>query len=378
MERFEQARVQAERKAATERLVDQIAWLKELEKTLAADVTRLTEETRSIGKGTLNIESYRREINQSEEVLHKMGVQIDALNLEMMAPARVSVLEPASVSSLDGQRRHLAVAGGTGLGAWVLVLICVGLVEYRKGRIDSPDDVVRGLGMPVVGTLPAYPTRRVFGAPRKLPNPVWKSQLTHSVDAVRTMLLHAARAERLRVILITSAVTGEGKTSLAGHLAASLARAGRRTLLVDCDLRRPTIHRLFDTAAAPGVAELLRGEASLGEAIRTATGSVAVLPAGCSDGRTFQALAQGGLQGLFRELRDQYDFIIIDSSPVLPVADSLLIAEEADGVLLSLLRDVSQLPQLLAAHERLEALGTRILGVVVNGARENVYDPAYQ
>src|SRR5207244_6612170 len=86
--------------------------------------------------------------------------------------------------------------------------------------------------------------------------------------AARTMILHAARAEGLRTVMITSAVSGEGKTSLSCHLACSLARAGRKTLLLDCDLRNPAAHRLFEAPAEPGLCEVLRGEVPLAEVIR--------------------------------------------------------------------------------------------------------------
>ena len=88
----------------------------------------------------------------------------------------------------------------------------------------------------------------------------WYSLLLESIDATRTMLVHAARSGSHRVIMIASALPGEGKTSLASHLATSLARSGQKTLLIDADLRCPSIHRLFDLAPDPGLSELLRGE----------------------------------------------------------------------------------------------------------------------
>jgi Mrp family chromosome partitioning ATPase len=105
--------------------------------------------------------------------------------------------------------------------------------------------------------------------------------LTESVDAVRTLLLHAAHNEGLRVVMVTSAVGGEGKTSLSCHLAASLARSGRKTLLVDGDMRNPSCHRMFEVELEPGLSELLRGETDAAEAIHsTPAATLSVLPAG--------------------------------------------------------------------------------------------------
>jgi capsular exopolysaccharide synthesis family protein len=193
------------------------------------------------------------------------------------------------------------------------------------------------------------------------------------VDAARAFLLHAARQQETRVVMVTSAVGGEGKTSLATQLAASLARAGRKTLLVDFDLRNPAAHRLFDLPRGPGVAELLRGEASLEAVVHpTANGSLALLPAGQCDEPAVQALAREDLARLFARLKEQFDFVIVDSAPVLPVADTLLVAQHVDGVIFSILHEVSRLPRVYAAYQRLGMLGIRLLGAAVSGTREMV------
>ena len=175
--------------------------------------------------------------------------------------------------------------------------------------------------------------------------------------------------------MVASAVSGEGKTSLASHLAASLARGGRRTLLVDGDLRNPAVHQLFGLSAGPGFAELLRGEVEPVQVVQnTPLENLSVLAAGAADRRALQALAQDGVvRTVFDELKEQYDFLIVDVSPVLPVADALLIGEHADAVLLSVLRNVSRLPAVHAAQQRLAALGIRVLGAVVIGEGLEAY-----
>jgi capsular exopolysaccharide synthesis family protein len=197
----------------------------------------------------------------------------------------------------------------------------------------------------------------------------WHNVFLESVDAIRTMLLHMARTDSLRVVMVTSAVGGEGKTSLSSHLATSLARAGRKTLLVDCDLRKPSLHRVFDLPDEAGFCEALRSEADLAALIQpTAVPGLTVLAAGACDAVALARLASGGPAAILPLLREQYDFIVVDSSPVLPVTDSLLIAQEVDGVVFSVLRDVSRMNRLYAAYERLAFLGVRTLGAVVTGS----------
>lgn len=197
---------------------------------------------------------------------------------------------------------------------------------------------------------------------------LWQNHLMESVDATRIMLTHTARAESLRVVLVTSAVGGEGKTSLSSHLATSLARSGQKTLLIDGDFRRPMVHRLFDQPPSPGFCELVRGELLTDEAVRpTSINNLWVIPAGEYDENALSVLAQPRSRNLFDQLREQFDFVIVDSAPVLPVADTLLLGQHVDAALFSILRDVSQVPKVQAAYGRMAALGVPILGAVMSG-----------
>ena len=189
------------------------------------------------------------------------------------------------------------------------------------------------------------------------------------------MVLYGAADRRVRTLLVTSAVDGEGKTSLAGHLAISLTRAGLRTLLVDGDVQAPSAHALFGIPAAPGLCEVLRGEAAAADAVRpTALPGLSVLPAGEWDLIARQALVGHRWKAIKEELEAGYDFVVVDSGPVLLVSDSLLMARDADGVLLSVLLDVSRVASVEETRDRLKTVGANVLGVVVNG----VVTPSYR
>jgi len=126
-----------------------------------------------------------------------------------------------------------------------------------------------------------------------------------------------------------------------------MARSGRKTLLVDCDLRRPSAHQLFEQTLQPGFSELVLGEVDLGSAMRPTTSeqNLWLLPAGQWDRAVVQELARNGVQDLFAQLRAEFDFVILDSHPLLPATDSLLIGQHVDGVIISVLHDVSQTPR---------------------------------
>ncbi len=169
--------------------------------------------------------------------------------------------------------------------------------------------------------------------------------------------------------MVTSATHGEGKTTVASHLASSLARAGRRTLLIDGDLRRPSAHQLFELPMHPGFSEVLLSEVELTDAVQTTTlDGLSFMAAGQWDREVLHALARDGVEGIFEKLQQEFDFVVIDSHPVLAATDSLLIGQRVDAVILSVLREVSQMPRVYAASQRLTTLGIRVLGAVVNGA----------
>lgn len=358
-----------------------IATLKGLEAALAKDIERMEKETQTLNKGSIDLEALREDILQTEDVAKKVAAQIEALKVELQAPSRVKILEDAYVTDADGRKLRMLGTGGAGAAALVLVVALVLGLEVRARRLGSLKELKRDVGIRLVGALPPLPGRRQHGLLKGGLRPgrnALSRQAAEAVDAARTVLLGTAGAEGVRCVMVTSASSGEGKTSLSTQLAASLARVGYRTLLIDGDLRRPAIHKLFNLPPGAGLGELLRGEASLAEATRESPlEGLWLIPAGRADGQSLQALAREKGHDLFATLRRQYDFVVVDSAPVLPVADSLLLGRYVDGVIFSILRDVSRAPAVVAAQERLAMLGIRVLGAVANGMSSDAYEAVY-
>jgi capsular exopolysaccharide synthesis family protein len=381
-----------------------VGLLTDLASAVARDADELARETAVINKGFLDIGSLQDELSQTKDIAKKIGIEMQTLKIELDAPHRVRLLEEATVNA-DAAKKRLMAMGGAGLGTFLLAVFGIAWLELRARRISTIDEVQRGTRLRLVGTLPALPARGrlvgpLVGSPERAragvqllhesrgdafivrsqapsrpePAPLDIRLLLESVDATRTVLLHAAQLERVSAVMVTSAFSGEGKTSLATHLAVSLARGGFNTLLVDGDLRRPALSMLFGLPPGPGLGELLQGRASLNDAARaTIMPGLRVLPAGHCEHHHLQALVRRRGQKVFQALKGRYDMVIVDSAPVLPVADSLLLAQHVDGVLFSILRDVSRMPSLLAAYDRVSMLGIRILGAVMAGVTTDDY-----
>ena len=220
-----------------------------------------------------------------------------------------------------------------------------------------------------MGTLPFIPAtimRRLGNSSRR--SQVWKMRYTEAVDGVVARLLRNSECDQIRVNLITSAISGEGKTWLATQLAMALARAQRRTLLVDFDLRQPALDGALGLPLAPGVCEALRGQGDITQMVQpTETEFLSVVTAGNWNRQVLPALANGSVGTLLEQLRENFDFVILDSSPLLPIVDTRLVCQHVDAVLLSVLRDVSEGGKLLAAQEMLDAFGVAKVEAVVTG-----------
>jgi len=336
------------------------------------------KEAEKLGAYSADLEARKAELDRLKKITYSMGDELEQREIELQAGSRVEVLEQATLpqsSNIQSKYRKTAAAG---VAAFALAVAGVTVVDFLSRRVNSPAEVTYGLGVQVMGDLPIISGRGwhggiLGGIPGGLQN-----MLIESIDNIRTSLLHRANTESLRVVMITSALEKEGKTTLSSQLAASLARSGRRTLLIDGDLRRPAAHRLFELPVEPGLAEVLRGNASLDQVIRpTRVPGLWLAPAGLCDLDAIQSLARGGLHQTFAQIREDFDFVVIDSGPILTAADALLFGQYADAVILSILRDVSRVHRVFEACQRLQSVDLRLLGAVVNGVSFGKYYRAY-
>jgi capsular exopolysaccharide synthesis family protein len=336
------------------------------EQWLTRSIETLQNATRMVGESNAEIEDIKNEIAKDRDVAGRLAEQIENLEVEMQAPDRVTRLGDAYVFPPSVGRKQIMTAWSAGFGAFGLVVFGIAWWEFRGRRISSVDEVVNNLGLRVVGALPALPERRGRTMPAR--DAFYPNYLIESVDTTRTMLLHAARRESLRTVMVTSANSGEGKTSLSIQLSASLARAGRKTLLIDGDMRNPAAHQVFNLQRGPGFSELVRNEIETAEAVQaTSVRNLWMMPAGRWNAHTTELLSQEAVRPILERLKGEFDFIVVDSSPVLAAVDALLIGQQVDAVLFSILHEVSHSPSVYAAYQRLESLGVRILGAVVNG-----------
>lgn len=259
------------------------------------------------------------------------------------------------------------------VGLSVLLGFLIGmLIVYLRERFDT---VVRNvatipneIGSSVLGTVPQEPQLRGGGTINFSAGA--SSGAAESYRRLRTNLTFSNVDNPPRVVLVTSACPGEGKTTTAMNLAATLADSGDRVVIVDGDLRRPEVANRTGKLPAIGFTNYLRGDADMSELVQsTDYPNLDVLTSGELPPNPAELLAsERAAQGI-RELSRAYDYVIVDSPPVLPVTDAAVTARSVDGVLLVVRAGSTKQPDLIEAVESLRAAKTSILGLVLNDVR---------
>jgi capsular exopolysaccharide synthesis family protein len=194
-----------------------------------------------------------------------------------------------------------------------------------------------------------------------------KSHVSEAYRGLRTALYFSSEGQKHRVIQVTSPDQGDGKSTLIANLAVSIAQSGKSVLLIDADFRRPKVHKLFGLSEETGMATVLAGISELDEAIQpTLVDGLAVLPCGPQPPNPAELLTSPRFNTFLEAIRQRYDFVLIDTPPLLAVSDPSVVAPRVDGVILLIRLAKHDRPRAVRCKEILNSLGANILGVVVN------------
>ncbi len=341
---------------------------------MAKEVEERSKANQATSKQNIDLEWLKDDIAANDTTGKRISGQIQSLQVEIRADKRIRSMDDTAV--LEDSNNRLRMSGMGLCGGFLLSVLGVCYLDFRARKVNNAEQLTDGLQLKLLGTMPVLSKQAVGNKSSQASdaNRRFQKYLVESVDATRLVLLHATRPESLRVLQTTSAFGGEGKTMLSSHLAVNLATAGHRTLLIDADLRRPAVHKVFHVPNEPGLCEVLRGDVDLAAALRPGpVEGLSLLLAGDCKEQPTHLLTGGALEKLLPTLRQQYDYIIVDSAPLLPVVESQYIAQHVDGVILSVIRNVSRLPAVHDACERLHMFNVRILGVVVHGVTNDSY-----
>lgn len=316
---------------------------------------------------TLNLyqQIYISSINSLENI-RLMRAQ-NMPNVVQIAPA---VVPAAPISPKPLQTALLVAAVGLLLSAGIAFLI-----EYLDDTIKNPDDVKNLLNLPVIGLVAEVKQKGGKNGTEKIGTFVAsqpRSPVSEAFRALRTNLEFSSLDQPLRTILVTSSDASEGKSTVASNLAVILSQGKRKVLLLDCDLRRPSIHKQFGISNRLGLSDLIRSQLDLPSVIQTTASSsnLSIITSGSLPPNPAEFLASERFNSILQNLSSQFDMVVMDTPPMV-VADVQILSSRVDGILFVIQPGVSHTGVVRTAMEDLSRINARVLGVVLNRIPRN-------
>jgi capsular exopolysaccharide synthesis family protein len=367
----------------------------EIERTLAGERARLGVMT--LRENALDVEIARvnqlllerQELRTGHDTLlgeyERQRKYYDDLNTQLQETQlaaqtqrnNVTIVDPArpNPSPVSPQKGYNAL-----IGAAIGALIGIGLAFLRQ-QIDetlrSPIEVQKYLHVPYLGMIPRLPELRDEAqlALYTFENP--NSAAAESMRAIRTMLELNPPPTGLRRLLVTSAMQSEGKTSTVVRLGVAFANLGKRVVMIDGDLRRPRLHKIFNIERDPGLSELLAGQPVADVVNATGVQNLFFISAGARHDHTSEPLASTAMNRLLEQLDSQYDLVLIDSPPAALLSDAAILSKRVDGVVMLVREGVVSRFLVRDALRSLNKVGANVIGVVMNAVDLNRRGASY-
>jgi capsular exopolysaccharide synthesis family protein len=336
------------------------------EQQLQSQISALDAQVASLGdapSATAQVNSLLSQETVLKETLAALQVNgaVSGGGVQVVTPAK----PPTSPSSPKPLKDAL-IAAIIGLligGALAL------LAEHLDDAVYSKEEASRlARGAPVLGMIPKINSWKRRSDAVLATVDSQNSSVAEAFRSVRTSLQFAGHDGNMKTILVTSPSAGEGKTSTIANLGIVLAQADQRVVIVSCDLRRPRLGQFYDHSESPGFTTVILGKSSLGDALKPVegVGSLFFLGSGDVPPNPTELLASGGAREIFSKLRQAFDVVLLDSPPLLPVTDAVILARMADATLLVVAAGETKRSHVEEASELLAQVDATRVGVILN------------
>ncbi|HUS97185.1 MAG TPA: polysaccharide biosynthesis tyrosine autokinase [Hyphomicrobiaceae bacterium] len=338
------------------------------ERAIAESLAQLEGAEAALNRASVGLRALEREAEANRALLKTMLARLKETSAQRgIQSADARVISRATIPSVPYfPRTFLFIGVAMGASLIVGLGLAVGLEQIDSG-FRSSDQIEQMTGYPTIGLIPNLESKlaKTGGVFRFIDeNPV--SQYAESIRNVHVGLALSNVDQPPKRILITSAMSGEGKSTTAFALARVAALAGKRSILVDCDLRNPTSHSLAGLPRSPGLVDVITGNADLKTAIQsTGVANFSVLPAGDPPTNPSDLLMSERMKRLIIELSEQYDLVVLDSPPVMAVSDPRILAPQADTIIFVVRWAKTKRENVVHSIRQLADNGAKIAGVVV-------------
>ena len=359
-------------------LKTQLETQKLIVQSMRANYDAMVNTMSQSGGQTLDLKFKQAELARKQLVFDSISQRSAQIGTEMYAPSRVELVQQATLPKVPIERLPWKMLIGAALVSLCLPFGVCAIWERSVRRVTSVEQLQAGGKLQVVGEIACLPEKKQ-NAGQQQTDSTQLGLFEESIDSLRTGLVLSQTDERIQVLVVSSAVSGEGKTSVASQLAVSLARAsGLPTLLIDGDMRSPDLHRIFQVKGSPGLAEVLADQCELESAInRDWSEHVHILPAGKMTKSPHKLVGCSRFKQLIGDARANYRYIIVDTPPVLAASEALVMARDADATLVCAMRDISRESHVRLSYQRLLSVGVTPVGTVLNGVPSRQYARRY-
>ncbi len=286
---------------------------------------------------------------------------------EVQTATTISQIEPAIPDLKPIQPQPLKSAGIAAVVALMFTAGIVFLIAYLQDEIRDPDEFSRKWGVPVVGVITHFNTnedRLITMSKPRMP-------VSEAFRSVRTNLQFSGINTPLKTILITSASPSEGKSSIVANIATVFAQSENNVVVVDGDMRRPTLHKIFKLSNRLGLSDyfIRTPEEMSGVVKQTKVNNLSIITSGSLPPNPSELLGSARMKDVLTLLTEHFDMVLLDSPPLLAVTDALILAKNVDGVLLVVDPKKTKRGAIRQAIEQLRRLDARLLGVVLNNIK---------
>ena len=193
-----------------------------------------------------------------------------------------------------------------------------------------------------------------------------KSITAESYRSLRTNIQYSSIDKQVKTLVVTSSNAGEGKSTVAGNLAYTFFQSGKRVLIIDCDLRKPSLHRKFNVSNEVGLTDVLVGTSELNKVMKKIDDNLYLLTTGTLPPNPAEIIGSNTMENFLDECKINFDYIILDTPPILPVTDSKLLAIKADATVLVVRSEISKLKHVSQAFKELGKVNANVIGTILN------------
>jgi len=338
------------------------------ERAIERELASSKDEARGINKKEYQLRILERDVNSNRQLYDMFLTRFKETNVsDDMQSTIARVVDPSVVSYIAHKpNKKLIVGIAFMLGLFLSVLLAF-LLEYLDATFKSIEDVEKRLGMTVLGILPLL--KEILDDKSMKTHFIdnGKSNYSESIRTVRTGVMLSGLDNPHKIILVTSSVPGEGKSSLACNLAMAVGQM-EKVLLIDADMRRPTIGRTFGfSPASPGLSNLVAGTETLEQCVNSLEGTgIDVMTSGIVPPNPLELLSSKKFKDILMNLSEQYDRVIIDSAPTQAVSDSMMISRLSSAVIYVVKSDATPYHVAEQGIKRMHEVKAPLLGVVLN------------